>query len=58
MHLYCLVIENDFGHGQAVTAEKDASLIPKIMQLFKEENPAWSSVHVIVVDKTSQNGRY
>ena len=55
MPLYCLMIEDGFGHGRVVqyaaTAEEDVLHIRKIMQTFKEENPAWTSVHVIVVDK-------
>lgn len=55
MPLYCLMIEDGFGHGRvvhyAVTTEEDCLHLKKIMQSFKEENPAWPSVGVIVVDK-------
>lgn len=55
MPLYCLMVEDGFGHGRVVqyaaTAEEDVLHIRKIMQTFKEENPAWTSTRVIVVDK-------
>ena len=55
MPLYCLMIEDGFGHGRVVqyaaTTEEDVEHIRKIVQTFKEENAAWTSVRVIVVDK-------
>ena len=51
MPLYCLMIEDGFGHGRVVqyaaTTEEDVEhMIRKIIQ---DENPAWTSVRVIVV---------
>ena len=54
MPLYCLMIEDGFGHGRVVqyaATTEDVEHIRKIIQTVKDENPAWTSVHVIVVDK-------
>ena len=55
MPLYCLMIEDGFEHGRVVqyaaTTEEDVEHIRKIIQTFKDENPAWTSVRVIVIDK-------
>ena len=55
MLLYCLTVEDGYGHGRVVyyaaTAEEDALHLQKIMQPFKEENSNWSSVRVIILDK-------
>ena len=55
MPLYCLMIEDGFGHSRfvqyAATTEEDVEHISKIFQTFKDENPAWTSVRVVVVDK-------
>ena len=61
MPLYCLMAEDGYGHGRvifyAATAEEDALHLQKIMQSFKEANPAWSSIRVIIIlIKTSRNG--
>ena len=55
MPLYCLMVEDGFGHGRVVhyatTTEEDTEHLRKIVQSFKDENSAWSDIHVIVVDK-------
>ena len=55
MPLYCVMIEDGFGHGRVVqyaaTTEEDVEHIRKIFQTFKDDNPSWTSVRVIVVDK-------
>ena len=55
MPLYCLMAEDGYGRGRvtfyAATAEEDALHLQKIMQSFKEENPTWSSVRVVIIDK-------
>ena len=55
MPVYCLMVEDGFGHDRVVqdatTTEEDIEHIRKIIQTFKDENPAWSSVRVIVVEK-------
>ena len=55
MPLYCLMVEDGFGHGQnifyAATAKEDAVHLQKIVELFKSENADWESVRVIIIDK-------
>ena len=55
MPLYCLMIEDGLGYGRivqyAATTEEDMEHIHKIIQTFKDENPAQTSVSVMVVDK-------
>ena len=55
MPLYCLMVEDGFGHGRnvfyAATAQEDAAHLQKIIQLFKEKNEKWESVNVIIIDK-------
>ena len=54
MPLYCLIVEDGYGHGQVVhyaATTEDALHLQKIMQSFKEENSIWSSVCVINIDK-------
>ena len=55
MPLYCLMVEDGFGHGRnvfyAATAQEDTTHLQKIVQLFKEKNELWESVSVIVIDK-------
>ena len=55
MPLYCIMAEDGYGHGRVVffaaTTEEDASHLQKIFQSFKDENSAWQSVRVIIVDK-------
>jgi len=55
MPLYCLMVEDGFGHGQnvfyAATVKEDASHLQKIAELFKEKNDSWESVRVIIIDK-------
>ena len=55
MPLYFLMIEDGFGQGQVVqyaaTTEEDVEHIHDIIRTFKDENPAWTSVRVILVDK-------
>ena len=54
MPLYCLMVEDGFGHGRnvfyAATAQEDTTHLQKIVQ-FKEKNEQWESVSVIVIDK-------
>ena len=62
MPLYCLMVEDGYGHGQVVyyaaTAEEDAFHLQKIMQSFKEENSNWSLYMLSLLTKTSWNGKY
>ena len=55
MPLYCLMVEDGFGHGQnifyAATAREDAIHLQKIVELFKSNNTDWQSVRVIIIDK-------
>ena len=55
MPLYCLMVEDGFGHGRnifyAATAQEDATHLQRIVQLFKEKNEQWNSVRVIIIDK-------
>ena len=55
MPLYCLMTEDGYGHGRVVfyatTTEEDAIHLRKILQSFKENNPAWTSLRVIIIDK-------
>ena len=55
MPLYCLMVEDGFGHGRnvfyAATAQEDATHLQKIVQLFKETNEPWKSIGVIIIDK-------
>ena len=55
MPLYCFMVEDGFGNGRnvcyAATAEEDSAHLQQIIQSFKVSNPAWSNVHVIVIDK-------
>ena len=55
MPLYALMIEDGYGHGQVVhyaaTSSEDSNHIESIMQSFKECNPTWSMVSVIIIDK-------
>ena len=55
MPLYCLMIEDGFGHGRVVqyaaTTEEDVEHISKIFQTFKDENPAWTSVRLDCLEK-------
>ena len=55
MPLYCLMVEDGYGHGQnafyAATAREDAIHLQKIVELFKSNNTDWGSVRVIIIDK-------
>lgn len=55
MPLTCLMIEDRFGHGRnifyAATSREDAAHLRTIMQSFKENNSAWTSVRVIIINK-------
>ena len=55
MPLTCLMVEDGFGHGRnvfyAATAQEDATHLQRIVQSFKEQNSAWASVRVIIIDK-------
>ena len=55
MPLYCLMVEDGFGHGYncfyAATAQEDGAHLQQILQSFKEENDAWKKVRVIIIDK-------
>ena len=52
MPLYALMIEGGYGHGQVVhyaaTSSEDSNHFESIMQSFKECNPTWSMVSVII----------
>lgn len=54
MPLYCLMVEDGFGHRRnvfyAATVQEDATHLQKIIQLFKEQNEQWESVGVIIID--------
>lgn len=62
MPLYCLMVEDGFGHGQnifyAATAKEDAVHLQKIVELFKSENADWESVRVIIIDKDFSEYKY
>ena len=54
MPLYCFMVEDGFDGRNvfyAATAEEDSAHLQRIIQSFKVSNPAWSNVHVIVIDK-------
>ena len=57
--LYCFMVEDGFGNGRnvfyAATAEEDSAHLQLIIQSFKVSNPAWSNVHVIVIDKVGSS---
>ena len=59
MPLYCLMVEDCYGHGQnvfyAATAREDAIHLQKIVELFKSNNTDWGSVRVIIVDQDFWN---
>ena len=48
MPLYCLMVEDGYGHSQnvfyAATAREDAIYLQKIVKLFKSSNTDWGSV--------------
>ena len=55
MPLTCLMVEDGFGHGRnvfyAATAQEDTTHLQRIVQSFKEQNSAWRSIRVIIIDK-------
>ena len=55
MPLYCIMIEDGYGHGRVVfyaaTVEGDTLHLRKMMQCFKENNPKFSSIRVVIIDK-------
>ena len=55
MPLYCIMVEDGYGHGcvvfYAATTEEDTLHLRKMMQCFKDTNPKWSAIQVVVVDK-------
>ena len=55
MTLYCIMIEDGFGHGRVVfyvaTTEEDALHLRKMLQCFKEKNPSYISTNVIIIDE-------
>ena len=62
MPLYALMIEDGYGHGQVVhyaaNSSEDNNHIESIMQSFKECNPTWSMVSVIIIDKDFTEWRF
>ena len=55
MPLYCFMAEDGFGKGRVVfyaaTCEEDATHLQKMVQMFKESNPNWNSIRIVVIDK-------
>lgn len=55
MPLYCFMAEDGFGKGRVVfyaaTCEEDATHLQKMVQMFKESNPKWNSIWIVVIDK-------
>ena len=55
MPLYCFMTEDGFGKGRVVfyaaTCEEDATHLQKMVQMFKESNPNWNSIRIVVIDK-------
>ena len=55
MPLSCLMVEDGFGHGRivlyAALHEKMQHICKQLSNHFKEQNSAWASIRVIIIDK-------
>ena len=55
MPLYAFMNKDGYGFGQVVhyaaTSSEDSNYIESIMQSFKECNPTWLVISVIIIDK-------
>ena len=55
MPLYCFMAEDGFGKGRvifyAAVCEEDTAHLQKMVQMFKESNPKWESIRIVVIDK-------
>ena len=55
MPLYCLMVQDGFGHGYncfcAATAQEDSMHLQRILTSFKENNESWQQVSVVIIDK-------